>query len=52
VAAEHPLALAAAQTTRSSPVHRRVPPAAASMEADLATQEKKGMPTGLHVRIR
>src|SRR6201996_1087069 len=49
IAAEHPIALAAA---RSNPqVARFIEECrhGALIEADLATQEKKGVPTGLHV---
>ena len=50
VAAEHPLAHARrARTIRSSPPSSRNASAAAVMEAELATMEKKGMPTGLFV---
>jgi leucyl-tRNA synthetase len=50
VAAEHPLATHAAQMSSALAAFvgecRRGP----AMEAELATQEKKGMPTGLYVR--
>jgi leucyl-tRNA synthetase len=49
VAAEHPLALAAAQ--RSAPLAAFIEECrrGSVMEADVATQAKKGMATGLHV---
>ena len=50
VAAEHPLATHAAQRqSRSSRRSSTNASAAACMEADIATMEKKGMPTGLFV---
>jgi leucyl-tRNA synthetase len=49
VAAEHPLALAAARTHSALADFIAGCRRGSVMEADLATQEKKGMPTGLHV---
>ena len=49
VAAEHPLALAAAQRDAQLAAFIDECKRGSVMEADLATQEKKGMPTGLHV---
>ena len=49
VAAEHPIALAAAQRTPALAAFVEECRRGSVMEADLATQEKKGMPTGLHV---
>jgi leucyl-tRNA synthetase len=50
VAAEHPIALAAA--TRDSRLAAFIDECrrGSTMEADLAVQEKKGLPTGLHVQ--
>ena len=50
VAAEHPVALAAA--ARDSKLAAFVDECrrGSTMEADVATQQKKGLPTGLHVR--
>ena len=50
VAAEHPLAAHAAQAMRRSLHSSRSASAGPAIEAELATQEKKGMPTGLSVR--
>jgi leucyl-tRNA synthetase len=49
VAAEHPLALAAG--ANSAPLQAFIDECrrGSTMEADIATQEKKGMPTGVHV---
>jgi leucyl-tRNA synthetase len=49
VAAEHPLALAAAQGDAPLAAFIDECRRGSTMEADLATQEKKGLPTGLHV---
>jgi leucyl-tRNA synthetase len=49
VAAEHPLALAAARTNSVLAGFIAECRRGSVMEADVATQEKKGMPTGLHV---
>jgi leucyl-tRNA synthetase len=49
VAAEHPLALAAARTNTVLAGFIAECRRGSVMEADVATQEKKGMPTGLHV---
>jgi leucyl-tRNA synthetase len=49
VAAEHPIALAAAQRTPELAAFVEECRRGSVMEADLATQEKKGLPTGLHV---
>ena len=49
VAAEHPLALAAARTNTALADFIAECRRGSVMEADIATQEKKGMPTGLHV---
>ncbi|HEY7995801.1 MAG TPA: leucine--tRNA ligase, partial [Steroidobacteraceae bacterium] len=49
VAAEHPIALAAAQRTPAIAAFVEECRRGSVMEADLATQEKKGLPTGLHV---
>jgi leucyl-tRNA synthetase len=49
VAAEHPLALAAAQDNAALAAFIDECRRGSTMEADLATQEKKGLPTGLHV---
>ncbi|MBV9697513.1 MAG: leucine--tRNA ligase [Gammaproteobacteria bacterium] len=50
VAAEHPVALAAAATNPTLAAFIEECRRGSVMEADLATQAKKGMPTGLHVR--
>ncbi|MGH8286730.1 MAG: class I tRNA ligase family protein, partial [Steroidobacteraceae bacterium] len=49
VAAEHPIALAAARTNPALATFVDECRRGSVMEADVATQEKKGMPTGLHV---
>jgi leucyl-tRNA synthetase len=49
VAAEHPVALAAARTDRALGAFIEECRRGSISEADLATQEKKGMATGLHV---
>ena len=49
VAAEHPVALAAARANRALAGFIEECRRGSIIEADLATQEKKGMPTGLHV---
>jgi leucyl-tRNA synthetase len=49
VAAEHPVALAAAAGNAALAAFVEECRQGSTMEADLATQEKKGMPTGLHV---
>jgi leucyl-tRNA synthetase len=49
VAAEHPVALAAARTDRALGAFIEECRRGRISEADLATQEKKGMATGLHV---
>jgi leucyl-tRNA synthetase len=49
VAAEHPLALAAAQGNPALAAFIEECRRGSVTEAELATQEKKGMPTGLHV---
>jgi leucyl-tRNA synthetase len=49
VAAEHPLALAAASTNAALGTFIAECRRGSIMEAEIATQEKKGMPTGLHV---
>ncbi|MGC4029737.1 MAG: leucine--tRNA ligase [Steroidobacteraceae bacterium] len=49
VAAEHPLALAAARDNAPLAAFIDECRRGSTMEADLATQEKKGLPTGLHV---
>ncbi|HEY8053783.1 MAG TPA: leucine--tRNA ligase [Steroidobacteraceae bacterium] len=49
IAAEHPLASAAAKTNPALSSFIAECRRGSIMEADLATQEKKGMPTGLHV---
>jgi leucyl-tRNA synthetase len=49
VAAEHPLALAAARGNAELAAFVARCQQGSVMEADLATQEKEGMPTGLHV---
>src|SRR6201996_6654173 len=50
VAAEHPLASLAAQNNPELAVFIEECNRGPAVEAELATQEKKGMPTGLHVR--
>ncbi|MBS0365147.1 MAG: leucine--tRNA ligase [Proteobacteria bacterium] len=50
VAAEHPLATAAARTRPALADFVEACRRGSVMEADLATQEKKGMPTGLHAQ--
>ncbi len=50
VAAEHPVALAAAAGNPALAAFIDECRRGSTMEADLATQEKKGLPTGLHVR--
>ncbi len=49
VAAEHPLALAAAAGNPQLAAFIEECRHGSTMEADVATQEKKGLPTGLHV---
>ncbi len=49
IAAEHPIALAAGKTNGALTAFIDECRHGAVMEADLATQEKKGMATGLHV---
>ncbi len=49
IACEHPLALAAAQRDAQLAAFIEQCRRGSVIEADLATQEKKGMPTGLHV---
>jgi len=49
IAAEHPIALAAGAANPRLAAFIEECRRGAVMEADLATQEKKGMPTGLHV---
>ena len=49
VAAEHPLAVKAAKRDAQLAAFVEECQRGGVMEADLATQEKKGMPTGLHV---
>src|SRR5262249_31248714 len=49
IAAEHPIALAAGQLNQQLEAFIEECRRGAVMEAQLATQEKKGMPTGLHV---
>jgi leucyl-tRNA synthetase len=49
MAAEHPIALAAAKSNRRLADFIEECRRGSIMEADLATQEKKGMATGLHV---
>src|SRR5262249_34393806 len=49
IAAEHPLALAAAQHDAGLAAFIEECRRGSVIEADVATQEKKGMPTGLHV---
>jgi leucyl-tRNA synthetase len=50
IAAEHPIALAAAQRDAKLAAFVDECRRGSTMEADVATQEKKGLPTGLHVR--
>ncbi len=50
VAAEHPLAEFAAQDNAALAAFIEECKRGPALEAELATQEKKGMPTGLHVR--
>jgi leucyl-tRNA synthetase len=50
IAAEHPLALAAGARDRALQAFIDECRRGSTMEADLATQEKKGVATGLHVR--
>jgi leucyl-tRNA synthetase len=50
VAAEHPLAELAAQDNAKLAAFIEECKRGPALEAELATQEKKGMPTGLHVR--
>jgi leucyl-tRNA synthetase len=50
VAAEHPIALAAAKGNPQLAAFVDECKRGSTMEADLATQEKKGLPTGLHVQ--
>src|SRR6202020_3468503 len=50
VAAEHPLADFAAQDNVKLAAFIEECKRGPALEAELATQEKKGMPTGLHVR--
>jgi leucyl-tRNA synthetase len=50
VAAEHPIALAAAHGDAKLAAFVDECKRGSTMEADLATQEKKGLPTGLHVK--
>ncbi len=49
IAAEHPIAVQAAQTNPELAAFIEACRHGAVMEADVATQEKKGLPTGLHV---
>jgi leucyl-tRNA synthetase len=49
IAAEHPVALAAARTNSKLAAFIDECRRGSVMEADVATQDKKGMPTGLHV---
>ena len=49
VAAEHPIALAAARSDARLAAFIDECRRGSTMEADVATQEKRGMPTGLHV---
>jgi leucyl-tRNA synthetase len=49
IAAEHPIAVAAARTNAPLSVFIEECRRGAVLEADLATQEKRGLPTGLHV---
>ena len=50
VAAEHPVAMAAAKGNPALAAFIDECKRGSTMEADLATQEKKGLPTGLHVK--
>jgi len=50
IAAEHPIALAAAVRDPKLAAFVDECRRGSTMEADVATQEKKGLPTGLHVR--
>src|SRR6201996_4648011 len=50
VAAEHPLAMLAAQNNPELAAFIEECNRGPAVEAELATQEKKGMPTGLHVK--
>jgi leucyl-tRNA synthetase len=50
VAAEHPVALAASGSDAKLAAFVDECKRGSTMEADVATQEKRGMPTGLHVR--
>jgi leucyl-tRNA synthetase len=50
VAAEHPIATAAASNNAALAAFVDECKRGSTMEADIATQEKRGMPTGLHVR--
>ncbi len=50
VAAEHPLAAYAAKDNAALSAFIRECKSGPAVEAELATQEKRGMPTGLHVR--
>src|SRR5690606_8714627 len=50
IAAEHPIALAAAGRDAKLAAFVDECRRGSTMEADVATQEKKGLPTGLHVR--
>ncbi len=50
VAAEHPVAQAAAQADAKLAAFVDECKRGSTMEADVATQEKRGLPTGLHVR--
>jgi leucyl-tRNA synthetase len=52
VAAEHPLATHAAKNNPNSPPSSRNASSGGVAEADMATMEKKGMPTGIFVTIR
>jgi leucyl-tRNA synthetase len=50
VAAEHPIAMAAAKGDAALAAFVDECKRGSTMEADMATQEKRGLPTGLHVR--
>jgi leucyl-tRNA synthetase len=50
VAAEHPIAIAASKGNTVLAAFIDECKRGSTMEADLATQEKKGLPTGLHVK--
>jgi len=50
IAAEHPIALAAAANDAKLAVFVDECRRGSTMEADVAVQQKKGLPTGLHVR--